>query len=108
MRLFRTKSSERRNAVADIVRFVVETSLSSMPETRRRVFGLTGPETCHSVYVTHDKLSPYTLTTVSVARCEDNERPMTLRFYWRGVNMSSAYTRAVRAAVEAFFPMEKK
>lgn len=106
MRLFKTNRSERNDALADIGRYVVETSLSSFPETCFRVFGLTGPETCHNVVVEHTKASPYTITRVTVQRNDKKGRPVSVQFHWNGIHFPKELVAAVKNAFDGFFPME--
>lgn len=108
MKIFRRTRKERVDALHEIVLLVVKTSLSSFPEQRFCVFGLTGPETAHNVFVQHEKISPYTLTTVTVERKDRKEHPVTVKFYWNGVHFPRPYEKAVYSTFEHFFPEEGK
>lgn len=96
----------RKNALADLRRHIVETTLSSHPETRFRVYGLTGPETCHNMYVTHANVSPFKLTTVSVEENVDGARPVSIQFQWSGPMLPDGLADAVVSAYAGFFRPE--
>ena len=108
MGLFRKTRKERVDALHDIRRFIVETSLSSFPETQFRVYGLTAPETCHNVTVTHTNASPFIITRVVVQKNVDGSRPVSVQFYRRGPHMPKECVDAVEKAMDLFFPEESK
>lgn len=96
----------RKNALADIRRHVIETTLSSQPETRFRIFGLTNACSCHNLYVTHANLSPFMMTTVSVEENVDGARPVSIQFQWRGRLLPDDMADAVVSAYSEFFRPE--
>lgn len=105
--IFRRKNRERYDALQNIRRYVIETSLSSFPDTQFKVYGLTGPETCHSVNIMHTNMSPYTMTQVSVVKNVDKARPVSIHFYWKGPHFPQEKADAIVKTFEAFFEEEK-
>lgn len=105
---FRKKNRDRYNAIQDIKGYVVKTSLSSFPQTTFKVYGLTGPETCHRLDVTHTHASPYTITHVSLQDNLKNSRPVQIQFQWRGPHIDRVCVNATAKAIEHFFPEEKR
>lgn len=104
---FRKKNRDRYNAIQDIKGYIVKTSLSSFPQVTFKVYGLTGPETCHRLDVTHTHASPYTITHVSLQDNLKNSRPVQIQFQWRGPHIDQVFVDATALAIEHFFPEKK-